>query len=172
MTVGERIREARYNAGLTQEKLGNLAGIAGPTIRRYELGLLNPKFETLEKIAHALEVPVWKLLDTEIPGYEVHDFEKGGLTLISEDGDFITGEAAKRLLEKNNSSQGDILPAEFNDFSIFIGKMGYTISLEKGMYYLINGEKRIKITPDDLKTLVRTSKAMIRGLLEDIMNRE
>lgn len=172
MTVGERIREARKKAGLTQEKLGNLAGIAGPTIRRYELGLLNPKLETLEKIAKALGVSVWGLRGAELPGYNVYNFEKGGLTLISEDGDFITGEAAERLLDENYAAQGDILPAEFNDFSIFIGKMDYTISLEKGMYYLINGDKRIKITPDDLKTLVRTSKAMIRGLLEDIMNRE
>ena len=85
----------------------------------------------------------------------------------------IHGSQGKGTVVKSvKKDKGDILPAEFNDFSIFIGKMDYTISLEKGMYYLINGDKRIKITPDDLKTLVRTSKAMIRGLLEDIMNRE
>lgn len=172
MATGDKIKKIRKERHISQKTLGEKLGVSAAMIGQYETGVRNPKFETLEKIAHALEVPVWKLLDTEIPGYNVYNFEKGGLTLISEDGDFITGEAAERLLDENYAAQGDILPAEFNDFSIFIGKMGYTISLEKGMYYLINGEKRIKITPDDLKTLVRTSKAMIRGLLEDIMNRE
>ena len=50
MTVGERIRNARKNAGLTQKQLGEKCGIAEPTIRRYELGKLNPKYETLQKI--------------------------------------------------------------------------------------------------------------------------
>ena len=67
MTVGERIRKARYKAGLTQEKLGNLSGIAGPTIRRYELGLLNPKAETLQKIAAALDVTPAYLMGWEEP---------------------------------------------------------------------------------------------------------
>lgn len=54
MTVGERIREVRKAAKLTQKQLGIKAGIAEPTIRRYELGGLNPKYETLQKIADAL----------------------------------------------------------------------------------------------------------------------
>ena len=62
MTVGERIRNARKNAGLTQKQLGEKCGIAEPTIRRYELGKLNPKYETLQKIATALDVPITELL--------------------------------------------------------------------------------------------------------------
>lgn len=55
MTVGNRIREVRKQRGYTQKKLGELCGIAEPTIRRYENGKLNPKRETIEKIATALE---------------------------------------------------------------------------------------------------------------------
>lgn len=62
MTVGERIRNARKNAGLTQKQLGEKCGIAEPTIRRYELGKLNPKYETLQKIASALEIPLSQIL--------------------------------------------------------------------------------------------------------------
>lgn len=54
MTIGERIRNVRKSKNLTQKQLGELAGIAEPTIRRYELGKLNPKYETIEKIACAL----------------------------------------------------------------------------------------------------------------------
>lgn len=56
MTTGERIRAMRRAAGLTQKQLGEMSGIAEPTIRRYELGKLNPKRETLEKIANPLGV--------------------------------------------------------------------------------------------------------------------
>ncbi len=63
MTVGERIRIARKEKGLTQKALGEACGIAEPTIRRYELGKLNPKFETLGKIASALGVDIYSLLD-------------------------------------------------------------------------------------------------------------
>lgn len=63
MTTGERIRQARKVRNWTQKKLGEESGIAEPTIRRYELGKLNPKFETLQRIANALQVPVAALMD-------------------------------------------------------------------------------------------------------------
>ncbi|WP_066455113.1 helix-turn-helix domain-containing protein [Anaerotruncus rubiinfantis] len=62
MNTGNRIREARLTAGYTQKKLGELCNIAEPTIRRYELGKLNPKYGTLQKIALALEVSIDYLL--------------------------------------------------------------------------------------------------------------
>lgn len=65
MTAGERIREARIQRGMTQKQLGERAGIAEPTIRKYELGKLNPKYETMRKIASALDVTVGY-----IQGYE------------------------------------------------------------------------------------------------------
>lgn len=56
MTVGELIKKKRLEKGLTQKQLGERAKIAEPTIRRYELGKLNPKYETIQKIAAALGV--------------------------------------------------------------------------------------------------------------------
>ena len=65
MTTGELIRHARMSAGLTQKELGNRAGIAEPTIGRYELGKLNPKPATLKKIAAALGVEWYELLSDD-----------------------------------------------------------------------------------------------------------
>lgn len=64
MTTGEKIRAARKALGMTQKQLGKACKppIAEPTIRRYELGMLNPKLETLEKIASALNIGVSDLL--------------------------------------------------------------------------------------------------------------
>ena len=65
MTIGEQIRASRKKAKMTQKQLGEACGIAEPTIRRYELGKLNPKVETIQKIAKALNDPV--LLIRAIP---------------------------------------------------------------------------------------------------------
>lgn len=67
MTIGEHIRDQRLRQGLTQRELGERAGIAEPTIRRYELGKLNPKIETVEKIAKALGVPTIEFYDDPYP---------------------------------------------------------------------------------------------------------
>lgn len=65
MSVGENIRRLRNEKGLTQKKLGSLCNptISESTIRKYELGILNPKIETLQKIAQALDVPITELKD-------------------------------------------------------------------------------------------------------------
>ena len=54
MTVGEKIRSSRVNAGLTQKELGDKMGVDSATVGKYERGILNPKLQTLEKIAAAL----------------------------------------------------------------------------------------------------------------------
>ncbi len=64
MPSGQLIRRIRKDKGLTQKELGERCGIAEPTIRSYELGKLNPKYETLQRIAAALGVPVESLLDS------------------------------------------------------------------------------------------------------------
>ena len=59
--TGDMIRKCRTEKGLTQKKLGELCGIADSNIRKYESGNQNPKIETLQKIADALEIPVTRL---------------------------------------------------------------------------------------------------------------
>ena len=63
MKTGQLIRSFRLEKGLTQKQLGELCGIAEPTIRRYELGRLRPKYSTLQKIADGLGVMAADLVD-------------------------------------------------------------------------------------------------------------
>ena len=58
MTIGERIRKERMLGGLTQKELGKRMGVDASTIRKYESGKLNPKIETVQKIAQALHVDI------------------------------------------------------------------------------------------------------------------
>ena len=153
-TVGARIRERRKFIGLTQQELAEKAHISMMSIRRYENGDRDPNMETLNKIADALGVSGLDLT---------------GFTSLFKAVDSIRGGMQERC---DTDSINSILPAELTDFSMFIEKMGYYITLKEEQYYIVNGDKCTKIALDDLKTLVRTSKAMIKGLLDDMMNRE
>lgn len=73
MPTGIRIKEIRRNKGLTQKQLGEKCHIAESTIRRYESGNLNPKIETLQKIAAALGCDLSELMDSE--EYKLHNIE-------------------------------------------------------------------------------------------------
>ena len=58
MTTGQLIRIARKKAKLSQRELGEKLGVSGSMIGQYENNLRNPKRETLEKIAAALNVSI------------------------------------------------------------------------------------------------------------------
>lgn len=62
MTIGEKIKFLRQKKGLTQKQLGDLCGMADSAIRRYESGRANPKIETLQKIADALDIKISELI--------------------------------------------------------------------------------------------------------------
>lgn len=67
MKTSEKIRQARKNAGLTQKQLATKLGFTAQNLAQYETGKRQPKFETLNKIADALDADVWELYD----GYEL-----------------------------------------------------------------------------------------------------
>jgi len=63
VTIGERIKEFRLRAGLTQSELAEKLGIPYQSIGQWERGLRSPKYETLQKIAKALQIPAYELID-------------------------------------------------------------------------------------------------------------
>ena len=66
MTTGEKIRYYRNHRGMSQETLGELSGIHYATIKKYELGIRNPKPEQLLKISNALGISINVFLDLDI----------------------------------------------------------------------------------------------------------
>lgn len=70
MVLGEKIRVARENAGLTQEELGKKCGTTKQTIFKYETGVVtNIPLDRLEMIANAVGVSAAALIgwETEQP---------------------------------------------------------------------------------------------------------
>ena len=64
--IGKKIRAYREFRGYSQIQLAELSGINVGTIRKYELGIRNPKPDQLEKIATALGLNVSVFLDFNI----------------------------------------------------------------------------------------------------------
>lgn len=57
MEIGQKIREARIEKGLTQEELGKIVGLQKSAIAKYETGrVVNIKRSTLQKLAKALDL--------------------------------------------------------------------------------------------------------------------
>jgi transcriptional regulator with XRE-family HTH domain len=64
-SFGARLKEARKNAGLTQEGLADEISIAKDTLSRYERGSMTPGAEVLLNLADAVDVDVRWLLTGE-----------------------------------------------------------------------------------------------------------
>jgi transcriptional regulator with XRE-family HTH domain len=63
--LGRRLRALRTLRGLTQEQLGERAGLSGKFLGQVERGVGNPSLQILVRLAHALEVELWELLRFE-----------------------------------------------------------------------------------------------------------
>lgn len=60
--IGDHIRAARLHANLTQERLGELAGIDRQSINRIEQGHASPVVDNLIRIADALDTSLADLV--------------------------------------------------------------------------------------------------------------
>ena len=71
MDTGKRIKEIRKANGITQKELSEKLGTSQQNIAQYENGKRQPKFETLRRIAKALDVGLDEFMsDTELSLFE------------------------------------------------------------------------------------------------------
>ena len=76
MVIGERLRQIRTQKKLSQADIERETGLLRCYISRVENGHTVPSVETLEKFAHALQVPMYQLFyDSEEPP-EIPDLPK------------------------------------------------------------------------------------------------
>jgi len=74
--IGKILKTMRKKAGLSQSQVSKLVGFARNTISQYETGVLQPDFETINKIA-------------QVCGYEIEFINK-------KDNDVLTSENIDR----------------------------------------------------------------------------
>lgn len=72
MSIGEDIKRMRIEKNMTQQELGQkLGGISQQQIGRWESDKANPKKETIEKIAKALDVDPYSLYSFDLANEEL-----------------------------------------------------------------------------------------------------
>jgi len=76
MTVGERIRDVRKAKKMTQSQLAAKLGVHYMVISQYESGKRKPKFETLQRVATALDVTPLYLMGLESADQESAAFDE------------------------------------------------------------------------------------------------
>ena len=103
MTTGERIKQARKSAGLTQTELADKIGVKYSAIHKYESGIVvNLKRETIDAIAKALNVkPSWLLCIDE----EKKPTESFSAGLSDQEIDLINKFRTLTQMSKENVSQ-------------------------------------------------------------------
>lgn len=109
MTIGERIKEFRLKAGLTQSELAEKLGIPYQSIGQWERGLRSPKIETLQKIASALGVPLSQLLtqNEQIGTAYLEDFlsdtNEGRIRQLHRSFDLLNEEDQTKVIDYSDS---------------------------------------------------------------------
>lgn len=69
MKVGERIKQARERASMTQSELARAVGVRPQSVQQWERGETDPRGKRMDAIAGALGVDkLWLLLGAEAPG--------------------------------------------------------------------------------------------------------
>jgi transcriptional regulator with XRE-family HTH domain len=111
---GNRLREARLGAGLSQSELEELSGIPKARLSRYENGHVEPSIQTLARLARALNVSEASLLGDQRGIME--DFfnvlHERGVTLASKDQGVRLAQAVADMVQALGGIESVAGPAE------------------------------------------------------------
>lgn len=96
MAIGEKLDEYMSWNGLTQKDLAKKSGISRSMISGYVVGSRTPTIAALEKIAKALDISVWALLNDEPMAVKPADLTGDELRMVGEYR-LLTGEERKMV---------------------------------------------------------------------------
>ena len=65
MTVGDKLQEIMDWKGLSQHDIAVMSGISRTMVSQYIRGVSEPTLEALRKLATALDISVWMLINNE-----------------------------------------------------------------------------------------------------------
>ena len=105
MNIGKTISELRSARGLSQQELADLLFVSRELISKWELGLRNPEYPTIEQIAKICGVPVERIVDKyDLIFEELSECCPNGLELSNEK----LAEAMNMFLRKLSDREADI----------------------------------------------------------------
>jgi len=162
--IGKKIKTMRKQKGLTQKELAQKLGVSQQMINQYENNSSNLTFETLQKIATALDVSINELIDESgTNDYEIlkDNFDK------SQDQDLFTRLGLKNIKYKLNNIEYDITATiiqEADETMITVEKLDEQADLIDPMRKL----ETIKISKEQLLKLDRETDDFLRFKVEQL----
>lgn len=156
MTTGQRIKNARKNANMTQAELAQKLEIPFQSVSQWERDIRRPKKETLANIAKALDVDPLELSDD--------DFDKELLAAIQRafgsDEDFRTAFLSDRVSLAILRTDEDVRLMQFYDMLNEHGRecaLDYVFELSQQSEYLKDIYTK---SPEELRKLQEDSKPL------------
>lgn len=145
--IGEIIKKARENAGLSQGKLAALLGVQNPVIYKYENGKIKViPFEKRVKLAEILNVPLSDLLYSDEIMEKVR--EELGINYLNKEYDSLDALAIELEADFKNIDSAEKLEAVKAKFEAFEKKR---LELEKGVAMLHELLEEITKKAEELK---------------------
>lgn len=96
--LGQRLRELRKRAGLTQEKLAEMLNLSYMTIRRWESEKIVPRMDEIQQLADVLNVTKSELLNGPSDGrvkitltYDWDKMKEGSIDMTGNEFELILG---------------------------------------------------------------------------------
>lgn len=138
MTVGEKIRKARKNMGLTMEELSVKVGVKRATISRYESGNISVSIPMLHKIAKALDISPLELMDLsyldepEVVPVPTLGEVAGGPPIDALEDTYAEFSISKALSQRGTFAtfriKGDSMSPKINDGDVVLVQYGADVS--------------------------------------------
>ena len=139
MSIGENIKKIRVDAGLTQKELGERLGITSQSIAQWETGRREPKYQSMVKIADALNVPVSSLYGISEDNQYKQDAIKQALDLSVQDDGRIDTKAFSENLDYEYGVMSDADIAYVNGEIEKLCLKAFDIWSEDELRTLMNG---------------------------------
>ena len=106
--LGEKIKSSRKLSGLSQEQLGEMAGVSYKFIGEIERGKANPTIDILSRISDAIKTPLKEFFDFS----EGDSKQERRITYSEEGKEFYIREELKKLIPpKDVKKQKEVLKA-------------------------------------------------------------
>ena len=151
MELAEKLKLMRKKAGLTQKEVADKLGITYQSYGQYERGLRNPKYESIQKIASALNCDISEVLTPD------------------EEREMIIDELVENLLSKGKSAQTKEETKQLSDEEYAVYLMNLLIDHAALLSIFASGGYSIHFETLDQVTIMhgRHTKSMTtRGFLE------
>lgn len=108
MTLGQRIKKLRQDAGMTQEELAKMLGVTKAAVQKYENGSIdNPRREIIQKLCVIFNMPSYVFIYDEFP--DVKEYNEVLLMRAYEVYGHATFQISNRFAQLNETGKQKVI---------------------------------------------------------------